>query len=148
MRRISDSLSTKRARPNSCPYAEIASSVLDDAKSPSSSPNSLLSPVQSGIFLPGGTSALIDIPAPTTGNHLPVTRSSSTGFGKCGMYLADMLASAKWFLMLAEYREFSQQMHSSLPSCAWSMPVPHLWPCKGACASPDLLIVSFRPGPI
>src|SRR2546430_12432786 len=89
----SDNFSSKCARPNSCSYPEIASRVLVEAKSVNPSPNSSPSPAQSGIFLPAGTTALIDIPAPTTGNHLPLTRSSSRGLGKCGIYLADTLAS-------------------------------------------------------
>jgi hypothetical protein len=76
----------RKARPNSCSYAEIASSVLVEEKSVNSSPNSLLKPAHNGIFFPTGTTALSDIPAPTTGNHLPVTRSFNKGLGKHGMY--------------------------------------------------------------
>ena len=54
-----------------------------EKKSGNSSPNCFPRSAHSGIFIPEGTVAFRDIPAPTTGNHRPVTRSSSKGLGKC-----------------------------------------------------------------
>src|SRR5580700_3223217 len=48
----------------------------------------LPNPSQSGIFDPGGMSALRDNPAPTNGMHRDDTRSSRSGLGSSFRYFA------------------------------------------------------------
>lgn len=74
--------------------------------------SSLPDAAHSGIFFPDGTTAFIDMPAPITGSHFPATRSSSTGFGKCGRYFAATCTSIRriQYRMLADPEQFIHRL--------------------------------------